>query len=130
MLLVNAKKGPSQIHGLGLISQEFISAGTRIWRFESGFDVELSEEQASLLSPVAQQQLHYYAYFDSRTQRFVLSSDYDRFTNHSNKPNTALDLDGVSTIAQGDIQPGEEITWDYQTPGQAASTLEQKLVET
>jgi uncharacterized protein len=55
MLLVNAKKGPSKIHGMGLIAQEFIPAGTRIWELRPEFDTVLTEDQLQQLSPSAQE---------------------------------------------------------------------------
>jgi SET domain-containing protein len=40
-----------------------------------------------------------------------MSSDDDRFTNHSNDPNTHMV--GNHAVATRDIQPGEELTDDY-----------------
>ena len=42
----------------------------------------------------------------------MLSSDDDRFTNHSDDPNTKCQ--GQSTFAVRDIQEGEEITNNYR----------------
>ena len=39
MLLVDARAGLSEVHGIGLIAQEFIPRGTRIWTFQEGFDL-------------------------------------------------------------------------------------------
>lgn len=117
MLLVNARKGPSRIHGHGLIAREFIPAGTRIWELRPEFDVILTEEQLSRLSPSAQEQVRYYCYgnYDASQRTYILSSDDDRFTNHSDEPNSAcVDETGRETVALRDIQPGEEITWDYR----------------
>ena len=47
----------------------------------------------------------------------VLSSDDDRFTNHSNDPNT-LEEGGYESYAIRDIQAGEEITWNYRGWGE------------
>ena len=49
VLLVDARVGPSSIHGCGLIARQFISAGTLVWRFVPGFDVVLTESQLSAL---------------------------------------------------------------------------------
>ena len=116
MLLVNAKAESSPIHRLGLVAQEFISKGSKIWRFQPGFDVKLSlEEFAAFPSPV-QNQIRYYAYFCNATKSFLLSGDDDRFTNHSDKPNTGMEgCDDM--VALRDIHPGEEITCDYRHVG-------------
>lgn len=116
MLLVNARMGPSRIHGMGLIAKQFIPAGTRVWELRPGFDVILTEEQLAELSPAAQEQVRYYCYgnYDPAQKVYILSSDDDRFTNHSDNPNTAMQESGRVTVAVRDIQPGEEITWDYR----------------
>jgi SET domain-containing protein len=91
MLLVNARAGISAIHGVGLIAQEFIPKGTCIWQFQPGFDLVIDENDFLKLSAPAQQQVRHYAFFDEARRVFVLSSDDDRFTNHSDNPNTLED---------------------------------------
>lgn len=112
MLLVNAVKGPSIIHGFGLICQEFIPKGAVVWKFQPGFDLMISESVFNLLSPTAKEQVLYYGYHDVPANQYILSSDDDRFTNHSDEPNT-INLGAFCTVAQRDIHPGEEITWAY-----------------
>jgi SET domain-containing protein len=115
MLLVRAKAGPSQIHGLGLIAREFIPAGTAVWRFTPRFDVLIRERDMPRLSETARNQVEHYAYFHTDTRTFVLSSDDDRFTNHSYDPNTRPV--GDRAVAVRDIRTGEEITSDYSELG-------------
>lgn len=88
VLLVNASARPSELHGIGLIAREFIPCGTQIWIINPDFDRLLSEEEFQALSPVAQQQVKHYAYFCNTQRKYVLSADDDRFTNHSENPNT------------------------------------------
>jgi len=111
MLLVNAKAGPSRIHRTGLIAQEFIPKGTSVWEFMPGFDIALKEADLERLSPAAREQAMYWSYFHVATRTFVMSSDDDRFTNHSDDPNTRVV--GDCTVAVRDIRAGEEITNDY-----------------
>jgi uncharacterized protein len=115
MLLVNASAGPSKIHRLGLVAKEFISAGTQIWEYNERFDRTFSDEDLGKLSLNARQQVLYYGYFDLASRVYVLSSDDDRFTNHSEDPNTK-DY-GRYTVAVKDIYPGEEITCNYAELG-------------
>lgn len=116
MLRVNARAGVSTIHGFGLFSKEFIPSGTTIWEFMSGFDIEIPESSVEMLSPPAQQQLRHYAEYVAAQRLFVLSGDDDRFTNHSDTPNTRRrDVDGRQVVyAARDILAGEEITCDYR----------------
>lgn len=117
MLLVNARKGPSKIHGQGLIAQEFIPKGTRIWEFRKGYDQMFTPEQFMALPKFARQQVLYYSYYDPRTRVYIMSGDDDRHTNHSDEPNCVLDADEDSTIASRDIMNGEEVLWDYRPWG-------------
>ncbi len=116
MLLVNARAGVSKIHGIGLIAREFIPSGTCVWRFQPGFDLMLSEDQLQSLSAPAQQQVRHYAFYDSEKRVYVLSGDDDRFTNHSDEPNTQNVYTGedFEQSACRDIQAGEELTWNYR----------------
>ena len=111
MLLVDAKAGPSRVHGTGLIAQAFIPEGARVWAFMPGFDVLIPEDDLERLSPAARAQAIYWSYFHLATRTFVMSSDDDRFTNHADDPNTRVV--GDHTVAVRDIQRGEEITNDY-----------------
>ena len=115
MLLVDASAGPSKIHGLGLIAREFIPKGAVIWSLQPNFDRLLTEDVFNSLSLAAQKQVLYYSYFDRTKMMYVLSSDDDRFTNHSESPNTT-DV-GDQTIAASDIHPGDEITANFGFAG-------------
>lgn len=111
MLMVYARAGESSIHRLGLIAKQFISVGTVIWEFTPGFDLEIPEGKLDLLSAPAREQVVYYSYFKRTSKSYLLSSDDDRFTNHSNQPNAKFIED--CTIALRDIAADEEITIDY-----------------
>ena len=94
MLLVKARVGTSNIHGFGLIAQEFIPKGTCIWRFQPGFDLLIGEDEFLTLTAPAQQQIRHYAFFDEARRVYVLSSDDDSFTNHSDTPNSKDEIVG------------------------------------
>lgn len=111
MLLVNARVGPSRIHGLGLIAMEAIPKGTLVWRLDPAFDLLISREGLASLSRVARAQVLHYGYFDESLDKYVLCSDDDRFCNHSDNPNTTFL--GDHAVAARDISPGEEITDSY-----------------
>jgi SET domain-containing protein len=111
VLLVDAVVGPSSIQGLGLIANQFVPKGTKVWVFAEGFDIELTDEQLERLSPPAREQALKYSYRYPGTSTHLLCGDDARFTNHSDAPNTRCRDD--HTFATRDIQPGEEITSDY-----------------
>ncbi|CAF1598926.1 unnamed protein product [Didymodactylos carnosus] len=117
MLLVKTKVAPSSIAGLGLFAVEFIPKGSVIWRFEKTFDVSLSEENySSLKKNPAFDSMDPYIYRSIITGNYIVCSDNARYINHSWQANTAdkPGENGTLTIATSDIQPGEEITSNYE----------------
>ncbi|MBY0112941.1 MAG: SET domain-containing protein [Phycisphaerales bacterium] len=122
MLIVCARAGISANRGIGLIAVGPIDKGTKVWEFVPGFDRVLTEDDVLALSDAARDQVRWYAYhYDGEDGRrvWVLSGDDDRFTNHSNDPNTMTMHDPASgplhlapSFATRNIQPGEEITWN------------------
>jgi hypothetical protein len=115
MMLVKCWVGPSAIHGLGLIAKEFIPNGTVVWKLVPGFDVVLTEAEFQELPQVAKDNILYYGWFDNRLNKYILSADDDRFTNHSDTPN--IRFCGDSAVALCDIHPGEELTDNYAELG-------------
>lgn len=119
MMLIRNRVGPSSIHGMGLFAVERIPQGTAIWRFQAGFDREITPSEFESLPPITQDHVRWFAYRDVTSQRFVLGGDHSCFMNHSPQPNTgaAPNADPFSpvttTVALRDIAAGEEITCDY-----------------
>jgi SET domain-containing protein len=116
MLLVATRIGPSRIHGTGVFAVSPIAAGTAVWRFERGLDLELDPRVADGLPEHVRSFLAHYGYIDRRAKRLILCFDHARFINHSDNPNVApnysehpLGLD----VAVRDIAADEEITVDY-----------------
>lgn len=119
MLLVKTFLGNSEIDGFGLFADQFIPAGTVVWRFVLGVDSVVDPELVDTLSPVPREFFQKYAYLDLRVGKYVICGDDARFVNHSTTPNL---LDRYPPgepygldIAVTDINPGEELTSDYST---------------
>ena len=109
MLLVKTYLDKSTIEGIGVFANEFIPKGTVIWRFNSHLDRILYEQDT--FSKLEWEFLNRYAYYDKQLNNWILPADNDRFTNHSDNPNTGPEKEDV--IALKDIQKGDEITIDY-----------------
>jgi len=121
MLLVATRLAPSPVHGIGLFADAFIAKGTLVWRFSSGFDLELPLDFPASLAASARQQFLKYSYVSPVTGRYILCSDDARFFNHSDDPNVistpvAGEQEGVD-IAARDINAGEELLYDYRVFG-------------
>jgi SET domain-containing protein len=116
MLLVRTTVKASKIHGLGVFAAEPIAKGTTIWAFDPVLDrIIRGDELAALPDHVAEFLEHYCEYFPE-TDELVLSGDNDRYTNHSDDPNTAVEgANGThaTVLATRSIRPDEEITCDY-----------------
>ena len=113
MLLVRTRVGPSPIHGLGLFADQAIPAGTEIWRFAPGLDVDVAPGVVERLPDHVRAFFARYGYVDRRLARYVLCFDDARFMNHSDRPNVAVDADGRHVRALVAIEPGDELTIDY-----------------
>jgi uncharacterized protein len=117
VLLVKTHIAISPIHNLGLFADEFIPAGTEVWQFTPGYDLELTVEEMEKHPQYVREFFDHYGYLDFNSNRYLLCFDNARFINHSNNPNIRTDYTrarhGVD-IAVREIAEGEEITTDYR----------------
>jgi SET domain-containing protein len=111
MLKVKTYIDKSPIHGIGLFADEDIPKGTLVWEFSDGYDISLSRF-GDLITKIQRDFLVKYSFFDKQLHFWILSADDDRFTNHSEDPNT-IPLDNGKMVAARDIKSGEEITANY-----------------
>lgn len=98
------------IEGRGLIAHKLIREGEVISRLEPN-QPHYAISDVLTWSQEEQDELLHYAYQCSETH-YVCEQGSERFMNHSCDPNTWW-LDDDTVIARRDIQPGEEITYDY-----------------
>lgn len=110
MLQVKAYIDKSKIHGLGVFAGEKIKKGDVVWKFEPSIDKIIKD--TSILSESVKEYVKTYAYFDKQLGALILSTDVDRYTNHSDTPNT-VPIESGTVVANKDIVIGEEITIDY-----------------
>jgi len=109
MLKVRTYLDKSNIEGLGLFAAQDIPKGTVTWEFNPTIDKELNE---FIANRIEFEFIEKYAFNNKQLEKWLLSSDNDRFTNHSENPNTGPLPDGKK-IALRDIKKGEEITANY-----------------
>lgn len=119
VLLVPTRLRPSPRHGLGVFAAAPIEAGTVVWRFEPGLDLEFTPDRVAGLPAHVRRWFDHFGYRDRRTGLWVLCFDDARFMNHADDPNTRPDFGidpprGVD-VAATQIAEGEEITSDYAT---------------
>jgi uncharacterized protein len=110
MLQVRTYLDKSQIHGLGVFAAESIKRGQLIWKFNSSIDKII--EKRTGFTKFEIEFINTYAYFDKQLGNWILPVDNDRFTNHSDNPNTIPHNNG-NVVAAKDIIIGEEFTINY-----------------
>lgn len=114
MLLVRTYVAESPIHGLGLYAGEDIPKNTIVWKFNPIIDKFIDPEEIPTLPEHIQEFINTYAYLLEETNNYCLGLDNDRFTNHSENPNTKAIMGESKVIAIRDIKKGEEITSNYR----------------
>ena len=116
MLRVKTYLDRSSIQGIGVFANEDIPCGTVVWEFNPAIDRQITSYEQLTLHMYGHEldkaYMKKYAYLDKQTDRLILSGDNDRFTNHSNNPNTRPN-DAGNMIAVRDIKINEEITANY-----------------
>ncbi len=115
-MLVKVKVLKSKIEGLGLFADQFIPKGTKTWEFTHGFDQEFTSDQIKEFPILVQDFINKYSYISPKTGNYILAIDDERFTNHSDNPNTtSIEVPSGEDydVALRDIQKNEEITTDY-----------------
>ncbi len=111
MLLVKTRLGLSTIHGIGLLADEFIAAGTVVWEHNDFIDRIYRFDKLVPIPEPAQTFLKTYGWREG--SYFIMPCDNARFVNHSDEPNCKV-LDNGTSVASKDIYPGEEITESYE----------------
>jgi hypothetical protein len=107
MMIVPNYLDRSKIHGFGVFAKENIKAGTPMWEYLDGYDLDLIFDDFPL--QVRQYIKHYGNMV--RPGVYLLCGDNARFMNHSEAPN--MSASGAKNIALRDISAGEEITCNY-----------------
>ena len=114
---------PSKIHGFGLFAKKLIPKGTVWWHAREQDVMIITKDQFIMFDSSAKSPqienfmtiLLNYSYCERDIEALIFILDNNRYVNHSFKPNSGLTEDGTGlrSVAQRDIQIGEEITEDY-----------------
>jgi SET domain-containing protein len=116
MFLIRTQLEKSAINGMGVFAISSIPAGTLVWRFEPIFDKTISEADMSRLPEHVQEHVIKHAEHFPELGVYRLSSDDDKYMNHSSNPNLRVP-EADFLVAVRDIKPGEELTIDYAEIG-------------
>lgn len=100
------------IEGKGLVAQGLIHEGEVVSRLEPN-QPKIPLAEFLQYPPEKQEEILIYGY-QTREDQIVNEQGDEKYMNHSCDPNTWWG-DDDTMIARRDIQPGEEITYDYAT---------------
>ena len=113
MMTVETELKPSPISGIGTFAVSLIPKGTPVWKLDERFYVLVNEAEIPTFPPIIQNLIRKYGY-PHLIRDGVICCDIDngRFMNHSDAANTDF-RDPRQGLALRDIEPGEEITCNY-----------------
>ena len=118
MLRVRTYLSVSALDGTGLFAAEFIPKDALVWTSDAGFDLVYPKAEIAARcqsDPVFAEYVRRYTYEDRMNPGFVVFNvDDGRFMNDSTNPTCFVGEDGMSSYAIRDLQPGEELTNDYE----------------
>jgi sialic acid synthase SpsE len=95
--------GPGNLHDKGIYANRSFKKGEIIKHYNIRI---VSEEELAALSQEDRESTH------TRNGIMYLYGEPDRYTNHSDSPNTVQDFENQCDIALHDIEKGEMITTD------------------
>lgn len=114
MMHIKYKLADSSISGVGLFAGQDIASGNRIYTPNPVLDVDIDEATFENLSKSEQEEIKYYGYFNSFTNKWHVAFDVIRFLNHGNKGSANVSQDESMVMrAVRDITAGEELLQDY-----------------
>jgi len=103
-------RNDGSIHGCCLVTTRLIRAGEEVWELDEPM---YTWAEIQSWSEERQEAFEWYG-FQCGVDRFSLPEGLSREMNHSCDPNTWWS-GSTKLVARRDIQPGEEITYDYST---------------
>lgn len=115
MLHITYKLLPSELHGIGCFSDEYIPSWFCIVEASPLLDINISDEQFLALSYSEQNEIRHHGHFDKVTKKWHVDFDMTRFANHSFEPNIqqGYNSKGYYIVAVRDIKKWEELMIDY-----------------
>jgi len=115
MLTIKTYLAPSQIHGIGLFSAEYIPAGKVVWKFNDFIDKILPEDEfvrtCRQVNPSTLQHLLSSSY--KRNGKYFYITDNARFINHSEVLHNITFIDDFTELTLRPIYPDQELLENY-----------------
>jgi SET domain-containing protein len=115
MIHIKYKLKASELHGIGLFSDQHISKEDLIYTASPILDLNITQEQFDSLEQGEKDEILWWGFFDQPSQMWHVDFDVSKFVNHSTDGTITQNSshDDAYLIATRDITPGEELTQNY-----------------
>ncbi len=115
MIHIKYKLKVSDLHGIGLFSDQAIKKGELIYTASSMLDLNITQEEFDSLAQEEKNEILWWGFFDQPSQMWHVDFDVSKFINHSYAPTVTQDAshDEAYIVAARDIVQEEELTQNY-----------------
>jgi hypothetical protein len=117
-MLIRSSVLSSEIHGVGLFTEEDIAKDTVIWQFQAELDTAYTKEFLMGDPPISVvRDVLICSWYDPTRDLYHCNPTAESICNHSDQPNTTCKKSGdgyLVIVATRDIPAGFELTFDYR----------------
>ena len=115
MIHIQYKLDRSELHGIGLFTDEDLKTGQLIYTASPQLDLNLSERQFESLNDKEKQEVRWWGFQIPGTKQWHVDFDVSKFVNHSDKPTLTQDPGRADAwlVTTRDVEKGEELTQNY-----------------
>ena len=105
----------SDLHGVGLFSDEYIKRGEVVYTASPMLDINITQEQFDTLDIREKQEIKYWGHWNEIEEKWHVDFDASRYINHSFRSNLTQgeECERLVLVATRDIRIGEELTQNY-----------------
>lgn len=127
MFLIKTKVKDSETHGLGVFTEEKVTKGNLVWKYDPIIDILFDPKDVEGMSLAHQELIRRYAFLSKKSGKYVYSIDNSQFVNHSRTRANIINVEDpeeseLQTVAVRDIEAGEELLIDYRALDAADAT--------
>ncbi len=115
MIHIKYKLNKSNLHGIGLFTDEDLEKGQIVYSSSPSLDLNLTENQFNSLKEEEKKEIKHWGFYNVKRKIWHVDFDVSKFINHSNQGNLTLDKNQADTtlVAIRNIAKDEELTQNY-----------------
>lgn len=112
---IKYKLKASDLHGIGLFTDQPIQQGKVVYTASPLLDLNITQAQFDSLDQKEKDEILWWGFFDEPSQMWHVDFDVSKFINHSYNATLMQDAshDEAYLVATRYIKPGEELTQNY-----------------